>query len=104
MGFITLAKGAYGEMRSNSGASNGDERCFTDYLVLPGGHCEVCTLNTIGSNSIWRFILILWLIEFIMFFIFNEREIVWNKTMIYLKIVKLFYSLIEYLLWSEYRL
>jgi len=34
------AEGAYGEMRSNSGASNGDERCFTDYLVLPGGHCE----------------------------------------------------------------
>ena len=43
LGYITLAEGAYGEMRSNSGASNGDERCFTDYLVLPGGHCEVCT-------------------------------------------------------------
>ena len=21
-------------------ASNGDEHCFTDYLVLPGGHCK----------------------------------------------------------------
>lgn len=31
---------AYGEFRANSGASNGDERCFTDYLVLPGGHCK----------------------------------------------------------------
>ena len=29
---------AYGdEFRQNSGASNGDERCFTDYLVMPGG-------------------------------------------------------------------
>ncbi len=32
---------AYGDQwRSNSGASNGDERCFTDYIVMPGGHCK----------------------------------------------------------------
>ena len=64
MGFITLAKGAYGEIRTNSGAINGDERCFTDYLVLPGGHCEVCTLCTTKSSAIWTFILIFGLIEF----------------------------------------
>ena len=35
-----------------SGASNGDERCFTDYLVLPGGHCEVRSLNFVCLSSL----------------------------------------------------
>ena len=31
---------SYDEMRTNSGATNGDESCGTDYIVLPGGHCK----------------------------------------------------------------
>ena len=30
----------FDEMRTNSGATNGDESCATDYIVLPGGHCK----------------------------------------------------------------
>ena len=39
-----------------SGASNGDERCFTDYLVLPDGHCEVSTLNFVCLSYFDTFI------------------------------------------------
>jgi len=27
-------------IKSNFRASNGDDSCITDYLVLPGGHCK----------------------------------------------------------------
>ena len=93
-----MAKGAYGEIRTNSGAINGDERCFTDYLVLPGGHCEVCILYY------W----IKFYLKFHINFLVDRIDVYYVSNFQGkkqdLKIVKLFYSLIQYLLCSEYSL